>query len=123
MVRPGIGRAWPTWAPPSPGAPPRTTLTRNPHRPLVTGHENLVLRFGSAQKIRVHGGCPLPPPPPLADQSPKASASPCSRSGGHDARAGLGGAGRHVSVSLIPPSPGSGGARGQVAVGSESDEP
>jgi len=87
------------------GASPRTTLTRNPQRALVTGHENLVLRFGSAQKIRVHGGCPLPHPPPLAEQSPKTSASVVVAGGGRSVRAGLGGAGQ------------------RVAGGSESDEP
>src|SRR4029077_3425525 len=50
--------------------PPWTTLTRIPSRALVLGHENFVLRFGSAQKIWVHGGsapCPTRLPP---DRSP-----------------------------------------------------
>src|SRR6266849_5647814 len=50
------------------GHPPRTTLTRNPLERLVRSHEIRVFDFGSAQKIRVHGGCPLPHSPPRADE-------------------------------------------------------
>src|SRR5438034_3947278 len=56
------------------GHPPWTTLTRNPLLRLVRGHETPVLRLDNAQKIRVHGGCPLPHPPPRDDQSPRTSA-------------------------------------------------
>jgi len=44
------------------GHPPQTTLTRSPLLALVTGHEILLFCFGSAQKIRVWGGCPPAPP-------------------------------------------------------------
>src|SRR6266852_5799818 len=48
------GRGW--------GYPPQTTLTRNPLRLLVTGHETPGFDFDDAQKIRVWGGYPQPRP-------------------------------------------------------------
>jgi len=43
------------------GAPPRNTLSRNPHRALVRSHESEAFASGNAQKPRFRGGPPRPP--------------------------------------------------------------
>src|SRR6266540_5594650 len=42
------------------GAPPRNTLSRNPHRALVRSHESEATASGNAQKPRFHAGAPRP---------------------------------------------------------------
>src|SRR6266508_5170919 len=48
-------------APGGAGAPPRNTLSRNPHRALVRSHESEATACGNAQKPRFRGGAPTPP--------------------------------------------------------------
>src|SRR6266511_4980998 len=42
------------------GAPPRNTLSRNPHLALVRSHESEARASGNAQKPRFRGGAPRP---------------------------------------------------------------
>src|SRR6266542_6294255 len=42
------------------GAPPRNTLSRNPHLALVRSHESEATASGNAQKPRFRGGAPRP---------------------------------------------------------------